>query len=103
MQYFTDGLDNLIRVDSDEPRASREFFFAEAAKLGTDGDWHRLPNLILEILNGGYYRPATEEEVQRLLIPTPEKLMARLMPARTFTSAPAMSEHPFRSIPQLTA
>jgi hypothetical protein len=103
MQYFTDGLDGLIRVDSDEPRESREFFFAVAEKLGADGAWHRLPTLILEILNGGYYRPATDEELDRLLIPTPAALMAQLIRARTFTSGTTTSEPVLGSIPLLTA
>lgn len=58
MQYFTDGLDGLIRVDTDAPRGSREFIFAEAEKLGADGHWYR---------GRGYYRPATNEEVQRIV------------------------------------
>jgi hypothetical protein len=67
MQYFTDGLDVLVRVDTDAPHGSKEFFFAEAGKLEADGIWHRPHNLIIEILNSGYYRPATDEEVQQAL------------------------------------
>lgn len=63
LQYFTDGLDGLIRVDSDEPVESKEFFFATAEKLGSDGAWYRQPKLILEILNSGYYRPIQENDL----------------------------------------
>jgi hypothetical protein len=58
LQYFTDG-HRLIRVHTDAPRRSREFFFATAEKLESDG-WHSSSELVLEILNGGYYRPASE-------------------------------------------
>lgn len=62
VQYFTDGLDGLIRVHTDAPRRSREFFFAKAEKLGDDDIWHRQSNLVIEILNNGYYWPLSSHQ-----------------------------------------
>lgn len=59
MQYFSDGLDGLIRVDTDASPGSREFFFAKAEKLGSDGAWYPRQKLIFEILNSGYYQTVT--------------------------------------------
>lgn len=60
MQYFTNGLDGLIRVDTDAPLGSREFFFAKAEILDADGTWYQQPDLMIEIFDSGYYRPVTE-------------------------------------------
>ncbi len=70
MQYYTDGLDGLIRVDTDAPRGSQEFFFARAEALDTDGTWCQQGHLTSEILDSGYYRPATADEVSRIISET---------------------------------
>jgi hypothetical protein len=74
MQYYTDGLDSLIRVDTDAPPSSQEFFLARAEALDDDGTWCEQGHLTSEILNSGYYRSATADEVARIIseaIPVP--------------------------------
>jgi len=90
MQYFTDGLGRLVRVDTSAARDSREFFFAKAEKLDAEGTWFQKPKLMVELLNSGYYRPATAEEIGQIIsaiIPTLDALRQGLhLSAHTFSS-----------------
>jgi hypothetical protein len=92
MQYFTNGLDGLIRVDTDAPRGSREFFFAKAEILDADGTWFEQRKLMLEILDSGYFRPATPDEADQIIsrvaqpIPTPEDLVPPPVPTFTYVA-----------------
>jgi hypothetical protein len=56
-QYFSDGLDGLIRVYSNEEPETREFFFSRAEKLGSDGRWYDYRRAMLDIFHSGYYEP----------------------------------------------
>jgi hypothetical protein len=108
MRYYTDGLDNLIRVDTDAPRGSQEFFFARAEILDTDGTWYPQSHLTSEILDSGYYRSATADEVGRIIsatIPTPAALMRQLVFTRTFSSTEAikLEDSLVGSAPRLSA
>jgi hypothetical protein len=100
MQYFTDGLTGLIRVYTAAPLGSKDFFFAKAEKLGADGNWFEKPKLMFELLNSGYYEPATEDEVDQMISAmtapalTPDELLKALQLAGTFSSTSEIVEDP---------
>src|ERR1700722_9871383 len=99
MQYFTDGLNGFIRVDTAAPLGSRDFFFAKAEKLDANGAWFEKSKLMFELLNSGYYEPATPEEVDQMrsatVVLTPAELIEGLhFNVHTFSSTTEIIEDP---------
>lgn len=93
MQYFTDGVSGFIRVNTVAPIGSREFFFAKAEKLDAEGTWFEKPKLMVELLNSGYYEPATDDEVAYIISIadlTPDEMIG----AHTFSSTQEIFEDP---------
>jgi hypothetical protein len=68
--YFADGDQALIRIRSDAPMGSQDFYDADAERFTARGGWGPSRsgyNLASEAVNSGEYMPVSDAEAMRVM------------------------------------